>query len=104
MNSRKVLERLFEQYNISLGYDDYSRQHDYEWCYFVNNDYSIIVSATFNYNEPNEYETTVMLNDNDGISKTFVEGEEMELIKFITTDKMKLAQNREFENITKDFT
>lgn len=43
------------------------------------------------------------LNDNDEIKKSFKEGEEMKLIKFITTDKMKLAENREFERINKDF-
>ena len=99
----KVLDRLFEQHNIPLSIDDCSSQRDYEWCYYTNNDFSITVDASYNYNEPNEYEATVSLNDNDEIKKSFKEGEEMELIKFITTDKMKLAQNREFERINKDF-
>lgn len=103
MINKEALERLFELHNISLGYEDYTTRKDYEWCYYVNNDYSIIVAATFNYNEPNEYDSTVMLNDNDGISKTFKEGEEMELIKFITTEKVKLLENRALENINKDF-
>lgn len=99
----KVLDKLFEQYNIPLDFEDYTAQRDYEWCYYVNQDYSITVDATFNYNEPNEYEATVFINDNDGITKTFKEGEEMELIKFITTDKLKLVENRALENINKDF-
>ena len=101
----RVLDRLFEQHNIPLSIDDCSSQKDYEWLYYTNSDFSITVDAIFNYNEPNEYEATVYLyeNDNDGIEKKFKEGEEMELIKFITTDKLKLAENRELENITKDF-
>lgn len=101
----KVLDRLFEQHNIPLGIDDCSSQKEYEWVYYTNNDFSITVDAIYNYNEPNEYEATVYLNDNDndGIIKKFKEGKEMELIKFITTDKLELAQNREFERINKDF-
>lgn len=99
----KVLDRLFEQHKVPLDVDDGDFRDDYEWVYYVNDDYSITVDATYNYNEPNEYEATVSLNDNDEIKKSFKEGEEMELIKFITTDKMKLAQNREFERINKDF-
>lgn len=99
----RVLDKLFEQYKIPMDFDDGDFRDDYEWCYYVNDDYSITVDATFNYNSPNEYEATVSLNDNDEIKKSFKEGEEMELIKFITTDKMKLAQNREFERINKDF-
>lgn len=101
----KVLDRLFKQHNIPLGIDDGSSQKEYEWVYYTNNDFSITVDAIYNYNEPNEYEATVYLNDNDndGIIKKFKEGKEMELIKFITTDKLELAQNREFERINKDF-
>lgn len=101
----KVLDKLFVQHNIPLGIDDCASQKDYEWVYYTNNDFSITVDATYNYNEPNEYEATVYLNDNDndGIEKHFKEGEEMELIKFITTEKLKLAENRELENINKDF-
>lgn len=101
----KVLDRLFKQHNIPLGIDDCSSQKEYEWVYYTNNDFSITVDAIYNYNEPNEYEATVYLNDNDidGIIKKFKEGKEMELIKFITTDKLELAQNREFERINKDF-
>lgn len=99
----KVLERLFDQYKVPMGIDDYAPYDDYEWCYYVNDDYSIIVDATLNYNEPNEYEATVYLNDNDCIEKKFEEGEEMELIKFITTDKLELAENRALENIKEDF-
>lgn len=101
----KVLDRLFEQHNIPLGIDDCASQKDYEWCYYTNNDFSITVDANYNYNEPNEYEATVYLNKNDydGITKTYEEGEEMELIKFITTDKLKLAENRKLEQIKEDF-
>lgn len=101
----KVLDRLFEQHNIPLGIEDCSSQKEYEWVYYTNNDFSITVDAIYNYNEPNEYEATVYLNDNDndGIIKKFKEGKEMELIKFITTDKLKLAENRALENINKDF-
>ena len=99
----RVLDRLFEQHKVSLGVDDGDFRDDYEWVYYVNDDYSITVDATYNFNEPNEYEATVYLNDDDGIEKTFKEGEELDLIKFITTDKLKLAQNREFERINKDF-
>ena len=101
----KVLDRLFEQHNIPLGIDDCSSQSDYEWCYYTNNDFSITVDASYNYNKPNEYEATVYLNnnDNDGITKTFKEGKELELIKFITTDKLKLAENRKLEQIKEDF-
>ena len=99
----RVLDRLFEQHKVSLGFDDGDFRDDYEWVYYVNDDYSITVDATYNFNEPNEYEATVYLNDDDGIEKTFKEGEELDLIKFITTDKLKLAQNREFERINKDF-
>lgn len=101
----KVLDRLFEQHNIPLGIDDCSSQRDYEWVYYTNNDFSITVDASYNYNKPNEYEATVYLNnnDNDGIVKTFKEGKEIELIKFITTDKLKLAENLKLEQIKKDF-
>ena len=101
----KVLDRLFEQHNIPLGIDDCSSQRDYEWVYYTNNDFSITVDASYNYNKPNEYEATVYLNnnDNDGIEKKFKEGEEMELIKFITTEKLKLAEERKLEQIKKDF-
>ena len=100
----KVLDRLFEQHKVPLGVEDCTSQKDYEWVYYVNDDYSITVDAYYNVNEPNEYEARVYLNDdNDGISKTFKEGEEMELIKFITTDKLKLLENRALENINKDF-
>ena len=99
----RVLDKLFEQHNIPVGIDDCCSQRDYEWLYYTNNDFSITVDATFNYNSPNEYEATVYLNDSDGIEKHFKEGEEMELIKFITTDKLKLAENRALENINKDF-
>ena len=101
----RVLDKLFEQYNIPLSIDDGSSQRDYEWCYYTNNDFSITVDAFFNYNSPNEYEATVYLNnnDNDGIEKKFKEGEEMELIKFITTEKLKLAEERKLEQIKKDF-
>lgn len=99
----RVLEKMFEQYKIPLGIDDCCSQRDYEWCYYVNDDYSITVDATFNYNEPNEYEATVSLNDNDEIKKSFKEGEEMKMIKFITTEKLKLAEERALENISEDF-
>jgi hypothetical protein len=99
----RVLDKLFEQYKIPMGFDDCCSQRDYEWYYYANEDYSITVDATFNFNSPNEYEATVYLNDNDGIEKSFKEGEEMELIKFITTDKLKLAENRALENISEDF-
>ena len=101
----KVLDRLFEQYKIPLGIDDCASQKEYEWCYYTNKDFSITVDAIYNYNEPNEYEAIVYLNDNDndGVSKKFKEGEEMKLIKFITTDKLKLLENRALENINKDF-
>lgn len=99
----KVLDRLFEQYKVPMGVDDGDFRDDYECVYYVNDDYSITVYAYFNDNEPNEYEARVYLNDDDGIEKKFKEGEEMELIKFITTDKLELAQNREFERINKDF-
>jgi hypothetical protein len=99
----RVLDKLFEQYKIPLDFEDCCTQRDYEWCYYVNSDFSITVDATFNFNSPNEYEATVYLNDNDGIEKSFKEGEEMELIKFITTDKLKLAEERELENISEDF-
>ena len=99
----RVLDKLFEQYNIPLSIDDGSSQRDYEWCYYTNNDFSITVDAFFNYNSPNEYEATVSLNANDEIKKSFKEGEEMELIKFITTDKLKLAEERKLEQIKKDF-
>lgn len=99
----KVLDRLFEQYKVPMGVDDGDFRDDYEWVYYVNDDYSITVDAYFNDNEPNEYEARVYLNDDDGIEKKFKEGEEMELIKFITTDKLELAQDREFERINKDF-
>ena len=100
----KVLDRLFEQHKVPLGVEDCTSQKDYEWVYYVNDDYSITVDAYYNVNEPNEYEARVYLNDdNDGIEKKFKEGEEMELIKFITTDKLKLAENRALENINKDF-
>lgn len=100
---KNVLEGLFAQYKVSLGIDDYASYDDFEWCYYVNDDYSITVDATLKYNEPNEYEVTVYLNDNDCIEKKFEEGEEMELIEFITTDKLELAENRALENINKDF-
>ena len=101
----RVLERLFEQHNIPLGIDDCSSLNDCEWHYYTNSDFSITVDATFYFNVPNEYEATVYLYENDstGIEKHFKEGEEMELIKFITTDKLKLAENRELEKITEDF-
>lgn len=100
----KVLDRLFEQHKVPLGVEDCTSQKDYEWVYYVNDDYSITVDAYYNVNEPNEYEARVYLNDDDdGIEKKFKEGEEMELIKFITTDKLKLAENRALENINKDF-
>lgn len=99
----KVLDRLFEQHKIPLDVEDCTSQKDYEWVYYVNDDFSITVDATYNYNVPNEYEATVYLNDNDSIEKKFKEGEEMELIKFITTDKLKLAENRKFERIKEDF-
>lgn len=99
----KVLDRLFKQYKVPLGVDDGDFRDDYEWVYYVNDDYSITVDAYFNDNEPNEYEARVYLNDDDGIEKKFKEGGEMELIKFITTDKLILAQDREFERINKDF-
>ena len=100
----KVLDRLFEQYKVPMGVDDGDFRDDYEWVYYASDDYSITVDAYYNDNEPNEYEARVYLNDDDdGIEKKFKEGEEMELIKFITTDKLILAQNREFERINKDF-
>lgn len=99
----KVLDRLFEQYKVPMGVDDGDYRDDYEWVYYVNDDYSITLDAYFNDNEPNEYEARVYLNDDDSIEKTFKEGEEMDLIKFITTDKLILAQDREFERINKDF-
>lgn len=100
---KNVLESLFAQYKVPLDIDDYASYDYFEWCYYVNDDYSITVDATLNYNEPNEYEATVFINDNDGIEKKFEEGEEMELIEFITTDKLKLAENRALEQINKDF-
>ena len=100
---KNVLESLFAQYKVPLDIDDYASYDDFEWCYYVNDDYSITVDATLNYNEPNEYEATVYLNDNDSIEKTFKESEEIELIEFITTDKLILAENRALENISEDF-
>lgn len=99
----KVLDKLFEQYQLPLGIEDCASQKEYEWCYYTNNDFSITVDASYNFNKPNEYEATVDINDNDSIIKTFKEGEEMALIKFITTDKLKLAENRKLERIKEDF-
>lgn len=103
MNNKNVLESLFDKCKVPLDIDDCSSQRDYEWCYYVSNDYDIQVDAYFKYNEPNEYEASVYISDNDCITKKFVEGEEMELIEFINTDKVVLLENRALENIKKDF-
>lgn len=99
----KQLEQLFRDYNVPLEYDDGDYREDYEWCYYITDDLTIQVDATYRTDEPNEYEANVFISPDDGITKTFKEGEEMELIKFITTDKLKLAQDREMERINKDF-
>lgn len=101
--NKNVLESLLDKCKVPLDIDDCASYDDYEWCYYVSDDYSIQVDATFNYNEPNEYEATVMINENDGISKTFEEGEEMDLINFINTDKLVLAEKRALEQIKEDF-
>ena len=98
-----LLEKLFLDHQLKMENCDGGAQEDCYWCIYENEEGDVNVVVEYYFDKHVEYEATVLLYDNDEIKKSFKEGEEMELIKFITTDKMKLAQNREFERINKDF-
>lgn len=98
-----MIYEYFAKYGLDFSIDDCRSEDDSDWNYYTNEDYSITVDETINYHDANEYAATVWVNDNDYIEKEFIQGEEEELIKFITTDKLKLLEERKLDKIKKDF-
>lgn len=98
-----MIDEYFKKYGLDLSIDDCRSEEDFDWNYYTNEDDSISVDEIINYHDANEYNATVWVNDNDYIEKEFIQGEEEELIEFITTDKLKLLEERKLDQIKKDF-
>ena len=98
-----MIKEYFAKYGLKFFIEDCRSVEDFDWYYYINEDDSISVDENVNHYDENEYVATVWVNDNDCIEKEFVQGEEEKLIKFITTDKLKLLEERKLEKMKKDF-
>ena len=98
-----MIKEYFAKYGLKFFIEDCRSEEHFDWYYYINEDDSISVDENVNHYDENEYIATVWVNDNDYIEKEFVQGEEEELIKFITTDKLKLLEERKLDKIKKDF-
>ena len=98
-----MIKEYFAKYGLKFFIEDCRSEENFDWYYYINEDDSISVDENVNHYDENEYIATVWVNDNDYIEKEFVQGEEEELIKFITTDKLKLLEERKLDKIKKDF-
>ena len=98
-----MIDEYFAKYGLNFSIEDCRSEEDSDWNYYTNEDYSITVDEDIHYNDANEYRATVWVNVNDYIEKEFIQGEEEKLIEFITTDKLKLLEERKLDQIKKDF-
>ena len=98
-----MIDEYFAKYRLNFFIEDCRSEEDSDWNYYINKDASISVDEIIHYHDANDYVATVWVNDNDCIEKEFIQGEEDELIKFITTDILKLLEERKLDQIKKDF-
>lgn len=98
-----MIDEYFAKYRLNFFIEDGRSDEDCDWNYYINEDASISVDENINHHDVNDYVATVWVNDNDYIEKEFIQGEEEELIEFITTDKLKLLEERKLDQIKKDF-
>lgn len=98
-----MIDEYFKKYGLNFSVEDGRSDVDCDWTYYINEDSSISVDENINRHDVNDYTATVWVNDNDYIEKEFIQGEEEELIEFITTDKLKLLEERKLDQIKKDF-
>lgn len=99
-----LLEKLFLDNKLLMENCDGGSQSDCDWCIYSNADGDVYVVVEYYHDKHVEYEATVLLyNDNVEYAKQFVFGQENEMMKFITTDKLLLKEQWALEQIKKDF-
>jgi hypothetical protein len=82
---------------------DGGAQEDCYWCIYENEEGDVNVVVEYYFDKHVEYEATVLLYDNVEYAKQFVFGQEDEMMKFITTDKLLLKEQWSLEQIKRDF-
>ena len=99
-----LLEKLFLDNKLLMENCDGGSQSDCDWCIYSNSKGDVYVVVEYYHDKHVEYEATVLLyNDNVEYAKQFVFGQENEMLKFITTDKLLLKEQWALEQIKRDF-
>ena len=99
-----LLEKLFLDNKLLMENCDGGSQSDCDWCIYENEEGDVYVVVEYYHDKHVEYEATVLLyNDNVEYAKQFVFGQENEMMKFITTDKLLLKEQWSLEQIKRDF-
>jgi len=98
-----LLEKLFLDHQLKMENCDGGTQEDCYWCIYENEEGDVDVVVEYYFDKHVEYEATVLLYDNVEYAKQFVFGQENEMMKFITTDKLILKEQWALEQIKKDF-
>ena len=97
-----LLEKLFKDYQLELENNDSGSHGTCDWCIYSNDDIYVVVEK---YQNHIEYEATVVLFENSEFeyTKPFKNGQENEMMKFITADKLLLKEQWALEQIKRDF-
>lgn len=100
-----LLEKLFSEHQLELENCDGGSQHDCDWCIYSNDEGDVYVVVELYHDHHLEYEATVVLFENENVEygKSFLSGQEEEMMKFITTDKLLLKEQWALEQIKRDF-
>lgn len=98
-----LLEKLFLENKLVMENCDGGSQSDCDWCIYENEEGDVYVVVEYYFDKHVEYEATVLLYDNVEYAKQFVFGQENEMMKFITTDKLLLKEQWALEQIKRDF-
>lgn len=97
-----LLEKLFLEHQLEMENADGGSHGTCDWCIYSNDDVYVVVEK---YQNHIEYEATVDLFEDGKVeyAKQFKGGQEEEMMKFITTDKLLLKEQWALEQIKRDF-
>ena len=100
-----LLEKLFLEHQLEMENCDGGTQEDCDWCIYSNDEGDVYIVVEYYFDKHVEYEATVVLFENENVeyAKSFVFGQENEMMKFITTDKLRLKEQWALEQIKRDF-
>lgn len=100
-----LLEKLFLEYQLIMENCDGGSQHECDWCIYSNVEGDIYVVVELYHDNHVEYEATVVLNMDENVEffKSFVYGQENDMMKFITSDKLLLKEQYALDQIKRDF-